>query len=140
MSSGLLIPFSCLFFLLSLLISWHFSFLSSSLFYTCSLLFPPLVLHLLISPSTSVFSLPLSFSCQVFFGVMIACYVVSQLWVIRFNIISKAINGRQYLCVFYSLPLFFSLLPEHINKLTFYPYRLKINYIQGNVTISRGAE
>lgn len=61
------------------------------------------------------------------FGVMIAWHVVSQLWVIRSNIISKAINGRQYSCVFYS---FFSFLPEHINKLTFYPYRLKLNYIQ----------
>lgn len=36
------------------------------------------------------------------FGVMIAWHVVSQLWVIRSNIISKAINGRQYSCVFYS--------------------------------------
>lgn len=41
-----------------------------------------------------------------FFGVMIAWYVVSQLWVIRSNIISKAINGRQYSCVFYSFFLF----------------------------------
>lgn len=36
------------------------------------------------------------------FAVMIAGHVVSQLWVIRSNIISKAINGRQYSCVFYS--------------------------------------
>lgn len=92
--------------------------------------------HLLASVhrSSSLFSTPtvLFFHPPVggrwVFGVMIAWHVVSQLWVIRSNIISKAINGRQYSCVFYS---FFSFLPEHINKLTFYPYRLKLNYIQG---------
>lgn len=102
--------------------------------------FPHLVLTLLYSSLhlclSSAFTLQLP---GVFWGVMTACYVVSQLWVIRSNIISKAINERQCLCVFYSLSLFFfSFLPEHINKLTFYPYRLKLNYIQGNV--SHGAE
>lgn len=95
-----------------------------------SLFLPPPPFFLTLYPSVA----------RYYFGIMIVCYVVSQLWVIRSNIISKAINGRQYLCVFYSLYFFFSLLPEHINKLTFYPYRLKLNYIQGSAAISHGAE
>lgn len=85
----------------------------SSLLYTCSPLFSPLILHPLLLLDSSLLPLPfLLFNpsvarwCFFFVGVMIACYVVSQLWVIRSNIISKAINGRQYSCVFYSFFLF----------------------------------
>lgn len=66
-----------------------------------------LFFHLLASDhmSSSLFSTPTVHPAVVgwwVFGVMIAWHVVSQLLVIRSNIISKAINGRQYSCVFYS--------------------------------------
>lgn len=79
--------------------------------------FPPshsLFFHLLASVhmSSSLFSTPTVLVFLFFFhlpvvgwwvfGVMIAWHVVLQLLVIRSNIISKAINGRQYSCVFYS--------------------------------------
>lgn len=58
-------------------------------------------------PPPPPFSPIQAFECSVvFFGVMITCYVVSQLLVIRSNIISKAINGRQYSCILF-FPYFF---------------------------------
>lgn len=114
--------------LLEFLLHLHLPFFSfTSHLYTYSPLFPPHILYVLILlysslPHLSLFSfsiLQLPGVFFFFFWVMIACYVVSQLWVIKSNIISEVINGRQCLCVFYSLSLFFHFSLNILTSLLF---------------------
>lgn len=101
--------------------------------------------HLLASVhmSSSLFSTPtvLFFHPPVggwwVFGVMIAWHVVSQLWVIRSNIISKAINGRQYSCVFYS---FFHSSLNILTSLLFIHTGSSLITFRENVTGRDGGE
>lgn len=98
--------------------NWHCLFFCSTTPLTSSFCSTSLSLSVLLF--TSVCFPPILISCQVFFfffsAVMIFCNVVSQLRVIRSNIISRAINGIQYLCVFYSLSLFNVFFPFHCTQ------------------------